>query len=59
MTVIIAAILIFFLQDATGANRQVAQSMTTGGWVFMIGAWVCILTLVFYTFSKVLGGGRK
>ena len=59
MTSTIAMTLIFFLQDRTGTSRQVAQEMTTGGWVFMIGAWACILTLVIYTFSKVLRGGGK
>jgi hypothetical protein len=59
MTTIIATTLIFFLQAGTGTGSRVAQSMTTGGWVFMLGAWACILTLVIYTFSKVLGGGRK
>jgi len=59
MTTTIATTLIFFLQAGAETVSRVAQSMTTGGWVFMVGAWACILTLVIYTFSKVLGGGRK
>jgi hypothetical protein len=50
------------LWQATGATtgRPADVEMTTGGWVFMIGAWTFILTLVYYTFSKVLrGGGGK
>jgi hypothetical protein len=38
----------FLLQEA------VRQHMTTGGWTFMAGAWVFILVLTFYTFSKIL-----
>lgn len=60
MTSIIAATLIFFLQNRPGmAGAGEAQHLTTGGWVFLIGAWVFILTLVYYTFSKVLRGGGK
>ncbi len=59
MISLIATTLIFFLQAGTRAGAQEAQSMTTGGWVFIIGAWVFILTLVYYTFSKVLRGGNK
>ena len=33
--------------------------MTTGGWVFMIGAWTAILSLVIFCFSKVLRNSRK
>jgi len=29
--------------------------MTGGGWVFIIAAWIFILTLTFYTFGKILG----
>jgi hypothetical protein len=32
--------------------------MTTGGWAFMVLAWLGILSLTFFTFSKVLGGRR-
>jgi hypothetical protein len=32
--------------------------MKAGGWAFMIAAWVFILTLTFYTFSKVLKGNK-
>jgi hypothetical protein len=53
--------MIFVLLQAAGATtgRAADVQMTTGGWVFMIGAWSCILTLVIYTFSKVLRGGKK
>jgi hypothetical protein len=49
------------LLQATGATagRAADVQMTTGGWVFMISAWAGILTLVVYTFSKVLRGGKK
>ena len=29
-------------------------TMTAGGWVFMAAAWLVILVLVFYSFSKIL-----
>jgi len=53
--------MIFVLLQATGAQtgRAADVLMTTGGWVFMIAAWSFILTLVYYTFSKVLRGGKK
>jgi hypothetical protein len=37
--------------------QQPAQQpeLTSGGWVFMALAWLLILALVFFTFSKVLG----
>ena len=58
MTLIIGTILM--LMQATGATtgRAADVQMTVGGWVFMIGAWVFILALVYYTFSKVLRGGK-
>ncbi len=58
MTLIIGTILM--LWQATGATtgRPADVEMTGGGWVFMISAWVFILTLVYYTFSKVLRGGK-
>jgi hypothetical protein len=59
MNTFTAMTLIYILQERAGANARVAQSMETGGWVFMVGAWVFILTLVYYTFSKVLRGGKK
>ena len=36
-----------------------AQEMTTGGWIFMAGAWACILSLVYFAFSKVLRRTKK
>jgi hypothetical protein len=41
------------------AREQAGQLMTGGGWMFMSGAWVFILVLVYFTFSKVLLGGRR
>ncbi|HET9531013.1 MAG TPA: hypothetical protein VFQ92_11720 [Blastocatellia bacterium] len=32
--------------------------MTWGGWIFMALAWLLILALVSFTFSKVLGNRR-
>ena len=61
MGLILATVLAFW-QDAapTVAREQEAgQVMTGGGWLFMSAAWVFILILVYYTFSKVLLGGRK
>ena len=59
MTLLIG--MIFVLLQATGGTtgRAADVQMTTGGWVFMISAWVFILTLVYYTFSKVLRGSGK
>ena len=59
MTLIIATI--FVLLQATGAptGRAADVHMTAGGWVFMISAWLFILVLVYYTFSKVLRGDKK
>ncbi|MGH9943398.1 MAG: hypothetical protein ACRD9R_13710 [Pyrinomonadaceae bacterium] len=59
MTLLISTLLVFL--QAPGAERAVAEpvQMTAGGWVFLIGAWTFILGLVYYTFSKVLRGGKK
>jgi len=46
------------LVQAARAGSGAAQEMTTGGWVFMGAAWFFILTLVYYTFSKVLRGKK-
>ena len=35
-------------------QRAAEVKMTTGGWVFMIGAWTAIISLVIFCFSKVL-----
>jgi hypothetical protein len=40
-------------------NEIVAPKMTTGGWIFMIGAWTFILLLVIFCFSKILFKNRK
>ncbi len=59
MTTIATTLALLLLQATRAeAQRAEAQTMTTGGWVFMIAAWFCILLLVYYTFSKVLRGGR-
>lgn len=55
-TSILLTTLAFLLQSD---DPSAAQTMRPGGWAFMIIAWTCILVLVIYTFSKVLGGGRK
>ncbi|HZH89623.1 MAG TPA: hypothetical protein VEX70_03275 [Pyrinomonadaceae bacterium] len=59
MTLIIGTILILWQAAGATTGRPADVEMTMGGWVFMIGAWTCILTLVIYTFSKVLRGGGK
>jgi len=51
MEVVIA----FLLQ----AESAAATEMTTGGWVFMIGAWVAIFSLVIFCFSKILRGSNN
>ena len=58
MTLIIGTILMFLQATGATTSRPADVEMTTGGWVFMISAWAFILTLVFYTFSKVLRGGK-
>jgi hypothetical protein len=40
-------------------NEAVAPEMTTGGWIFMIGAWAGILSLVIFCCSKILLKNRK
>ena len=35
-------------------QRAAEVKMTTGGWVFMIGAWTAIISFVIFCFSKVL-----
>jgi hypothetical protein len=61
MTTTLATTALAFLMQGDQAARRAAATteMTTGGWVFMIAAWVFILTLVYYTFSKVLRGAGK
>ena len=61
MTNLTIATVLAFMQEAAPvvAREQAGQVMTGGGWLFMSGAWVFILVLVYYTFSKVLLGGRK
>lgn len=48
----------WWLQNNT-TGLPPSPEMTTGGWIFMGGAWLCILSLVYYTFSKILRGSRK
>ena len=55
MIAVVFALLI--LLQTTGTN--VSPEMTTGGWIFMGGAWAFILWLVYFTFSKVLRNARK
>jgi len=57
---ILAAALALFQPAAPTVARETQERvMETGGWVFLIAAWTFILVLVYYTFSKVLRGGRK
>jgi hypothetical protein len=46
-----AIILNFALQ---GAQPQLHPEMTGEGWIFMVAAWLFILTLTFFTFGKIL-----
>lgn len=32
--------------------------MTAGGWAFMAMAWIFILALTFFTFSRILGNRK-
>jgi choline-glycine betaine transporter len=62
MTNLILGTALAFFQDAaapTVAREAQEQVMTGGGWLFMSAAWVFILTLVLFTFSKVLRGGKR
>lgn len=62
MTNMTIATFLAFIQDAAttaAAREQAGQLITGGGWLFMSAAWVFILVLVYYTFSKVLLAGRK
>lgn len=56
---IFAAALAFIQQGGGAAQRAEGQVMSGGGWLFMSAAWVFILVLVFYTFSKVLRGKKS
>ena len=55
MMAIVFSLLI--LLQTTGSNA--APEMTTGGWIFMGGAWAGILSLVYFTFSKILRNAKK
>ncbi|HEY9283046.1 MAG TPA: hypothetical protein VIP46_06295 [Pyrinomonadaceae bacterium] len=61
MTNLIIGTVLALVQEAAPvvARERQEQLMTGGGWLFMSAAWVFILVLVYYTFSKVLLGGRK
>ena len=60
MTLMMGMILMFLQASGVTTGRAEAPvQMTAGGWVFMLGAWAFILTLVYYTFSKVLRGAGK
>jgi hypothetical protein len=48
MASLISLPIVILLQNAARSH------MTTGGWIFMAGAWIFILVLTFYTFSKIL-----
>lgn len=55
MIAVVFSFLILLQTTGTTASPE----MTTGGWIFMAGAWFFILALVYFTFSKVLGNARK
>jgi hypothetical protein len=55
MMALLAGFALALLQETTPQGHP---EMTAGGWAFMIAAWIFILVLVFYTFSKILGGNR-
>ena len=61
MSSTLALALLAFWQEAAPvvARERQEQVMTGEGWLFMSAAWVFILVLVCYTFSKVLLAGRK
>jgi hypothetical protein len=52
MTILVIGILAFI-------QRAAEVEMTTGGWVFMIGAWTAIISLLIFCFSKVLRNHKK
>ena len=58
-TLILVAALALFQEVGRPAKEVQERTMEPGGWAFMIAAWAFILVLTFYTFSKVLRGGRK
>lgn len=46
----------FLLQTQSAAA---ATEMTTGGWIFMAGAWIGIISLAVFCFSKILRGSNN
>ena len=58
-TLILVTALAFFQQAGQPAKEAQERVMEPGGWAFMIAAWAFILILTFYTFGKILRGGRK
>ena len=56
---LVTALALFQEAAPVVARETQEQVMTGGGWLFMSAAWIFILVLVYYTFSKVLLGGRK
>ncbi len=40
-------------------SQAEAPQMTTGGWIFMLGAWTAIISLAAFCFSKVLRKRKK
>jgi hypothetical protein len=59
MTNLTIATFLALIQETAAPTVAREQVLTGGGWLFMSMAWVFILTLVYYTFSKVLLAGRK
>jgi hypothetical protein len=44
----------YLLRVAFFQTQSGAPELTTGGWIFMIGAWLGILLLATFCFSKIL-----
>jgi hypothetical protein len=40
-------------------QRAAEVEMTTGGWVFMVGAWTAIISFLIFCFSKVLRNRKR
>ena len=58
VNVMLIATALLLLFQTTEKTAEVAK-MTVGGWIFMAGAWIFIISLTYYTFAKVLRGNKK
>lgn len=54
MSNVIGLIALALFQATERPSAETAATMTAGGWLFMISAWVFILALTLYTFGKIL-----